>query len=375
MRVLHVLPTLSPTYGGPVSGASAIAKFSTQQGVPSFVYPPWGTWGGGRSLAYLPGPAQFACLVRQVKSMDIVMVHGIWTLATSIAALLAGYHAIPYIVNLHGMLDRWSLRRSRWKKQFYGALIERSVLRRASGMRFLNEEELEEARDFGLEAPAFILPNGVAMDEFADLPSRNNPASPFHHLQNRTVVLFLGRLHSKKGLSILIPALAQARQVQPDLHLILAGPDEGGFRKQVERWAVKHGLTGSVTFTGMVTGQSKREVLGAADFFVLPSYQEGDSLAVKEAMAASLPVLITPACHMPEVAEQNSGLIVEPNEGQVAEALIVLASDRNILRTMGTNGRRLMERKYGWKSIVGQFIEIYGDILRGEFSSAAWRLI
>lgn len=374
MRILHVLPTLSRAYGGLVRSALALDKFCSEQEIGSFVYPPWGAWRGGRCLAHFPGPLQLISLFRKVKTSDIIMAHGLWALGTTSACLLARYHSKPYIVNLHGMLDRWSLQQSRWKKQLYGALFERRVLRRASGLRFLNDEELEEARDYGLEAPVFVVPNGVDVSEFRKLPSRNDPRNAFHQLEGQTVVLFMGRLHPKKGLALLIAALAKARKVQRDLHLVLAGPDEGGYLRKIRRLIADYSLERSVTLTGMLAGETKRQVLGAADLFALPSYQEGDSIAVKEAMAAGLPVVITRACHVPEVAEKRAGVIIEHDAEQLADALVVLGGNRDLRRSMGENGRILIAEKYSSQFVAGQIIEICKDILRGECSSAAWRM-
>lgn len=367
MRVLHVLPTRAREYGGPVAVAEQIVGELRRRGVDASLFP-----ADEENPGF--GYATLRTLCHAVTQSDFVHIHGLWSFHATSAALISRWKGIPYIVTPHGMLDRWSLLRSRFKKLLYAFLFERRNLIKAAGVHFLNEEELSESREFEPRCRGFILPNGVKTDSFNSLPGREVFELRYSECRGRVLALFLGRLHPKKGFNILLSAFATALEQVTELHLIVAGPDEGGYLETLQAMTVSLCIAQRVTFTGLVKGEAKREVLGAADFFVLPSYQEGDSLAVKEAMAASLPVLITRACHMPEVAEQNCGLIVELNEGQVAEALIVLASDRNLLRTLGTNGRRLMEQKYEWKSITGQLIEIYGDILRGEFSSAPWRL-
>lgn len=340
----------------------------------SVVHPPPGTWGGGRAVGYLPGPRQVRHLAAETRVSDVVMIHGLWTVTGCVAAYIARSAGTPYVIAPHGMLDRWALARGALKKRLFGVVAQRRALQRAAALRFLNDDELREASDYGITARAFVLPNGVAPEDLAVTPRRLDPRNKHHDEQERVVVLFLGRLHPKKGLRLLIAAFAAARKQVPELQLVIAGPDEGGHRKEVERWIAEHQLTGSVSLPGIVLGESKRQLLRAADLFVLPSYQEGDSQALKEAMAAGLPAVITRACHFDAVDQAGAGMVIDTDAQALEAALVRLASDSALRHGMGARARQLIEEQFTWTRLGAQLRRVFDDVLSGEYTSPAWRL-
>ena len=276
------------------------------------------------TYVYWPGWNGLGDIARETSAADIVHVHGLWTIPGTVACRSARRHAKPYIITLHGMLALWSLKRSRRKKRVYAALFENRNLENAAALHFLNDSERDEAKLFGASTRSFVIPNAVDLEGFTDLPTRQALDHVIPQAQGKTVVLFLGRLHKKKGLDTLIPAFAQASARSPDLHLLIAGPDEGGYRARVEGWVGDHNLNESVTFLGSVHGDDKKTLWGGADIFVLPSHEEGDSMAVKEAMAARLPVVVTRQCRIPQVETRGAGLVVDPTPESVADALVAL---------------------------------------------------
>ncbi len=350
LHILHILPTRSKEYGGPVSVAEAMAEEAVRQGAECAIYPPRGDEAGTNGVR---------ALWRAVRSANIVHIHGLWNLHAVVAAGAARWEGIPYVITPHGMLDHWARARSRFKKQVYGYLFERRNLRRAAAVHFLNSEECAEARSYGVPMNTFVLPNGVFAEHFADLPDKTTLGKAYPELKDRVIVLFLGRLHPKKGFDLLIPAFAHAITSCPRLHLLVAGPDQGGYRDELEAQIREFGLLSRVTFLGMVSGQHKLEALAAADFFVLPSHQEGDSVAVKEAMACGLPVLITPACHFPEVQENGAGMVVPPDVQAWQKALMGLYINEADRIQMGNKARGLVHTRYTWQKVVRQLLDVY----------------
>jgi len=166
------------------------------------------------------------------------------------------------------------------------------MLNAAAAVQALTEEEKRSIHRFGVSAPVVTIPNGVSLEDFLDLPSGEVFEQDYPHLQGKIVILYLGRLHPLKGLDLLIKATRLLAIQRKDVHVVIAGPDTEGYRKAA---------------------------LSRADIFVLPSYAEGFSMALLEAMASGLPVVITPQCHLPEVAHAKAGFVVEPQ----AEALAV----------------------------------------------------
>ena len=334
--------------------ADAMGEESIRQGVECTIYPPRSNEVGAEGLL---------ALWRALRGANLVHIHGLWNLNATLAAIIARWENIPYIITPHGMLDRWALARSRFKKLVFGYLLERRNLRRAARVHFLNDEECAEAKNLEEPLQTFVLPNGVFADRFDHLPQKTTLSQSYPQLEGKVVVLFLGRLHPKKGFDLLLPAFALALETCPLLHLLLAGPDEGGYKALLEAQSESLGLLSKITFVGMVSGELKRAAFASADYFVLPSHQEGDSVAVKEAMACRLPVLITPACHFPEVQEAGAGLVVAPDVSSWHKALISLYMDEQARIQMGNQARSLVHARYTWQKVVHQLIDEYRRIL------------
>jgi glycosyltransferase involved in cell wall biosynthesis len=360
MRVLHVLPTRAASYGGPTRVAEGYAARLAPLGVDCQIYPPPGVE-PPRNLQFYPGLRGTLGLVRAVRRTNLVHVHGLWTVPTTAAASLARAFGKPYVVTPHGMLDRWSMRQSARKKQIYAALAERRTLAGASAIHFFNAEEAEEAQDFMPLDRTFLLPNGVELASFADMPGRAELEAAVPETRGKTVALFLGRIHPKKGFDIFLPAMAKV--AAPELLFLIAGPDEGGYRAEVEAMARSLGVADKLHFVGQVDGEAKRRLLGGADFFVLSSHQEGDSVAIKEALAAGLPVLISTCCHLPEVAAFGAGMVTADTAASVAEALPVLLRPEE--RARQAAAARELARRYDTPTLAGQLARVYQAILAG----------
>ena len=178
-------------------------------------------------------------------------------------------------------------------------------------------------------------------------------------LEGKFVLLFFGRVHVKKGLDLLAEALGRIATDQPELHLVVAGNDDGawpGFRDRMAQL----GLTSRLTYLGHVSGERARQVWAAADAFILPSYSEGFSMAVLEALACRLPSLITTACHFPEVAAAGGAIVVTPDVGRCHPGPARPArSDAPGARLLGQNGRRLVEDHYTWDRQAERLAAVY----------------
>jgi glycosyltransferase involved in cell wall biosynthesis len=350
LQILHILPTRSRVYGGPVSVAEAMAKESAKQGAQCLIYP---------SLSDECGKNSVVALWRAVNRANIVHIHGLWSLHASVAAVAARWGGVPYVITPHGMLDHWARSRSRFKKQIFGYLFEHRNLRSAAAVHFLNSEEYDESRSYCVTNHPFVLPNGVFAEYFENLPDKTQLSRTYPELQGKVIALFLGRLHPKKGFDLLLPAFAQAVNSCPRLHLLVAGPDQGGYKAVLEAQIRQLGILSHVTFLGMVSGEHKLEAFASADFFVLPSHQEGDSVALKEAMACGLPVLITPACHFPEVHQESAGIVVPSNKQAWQRALVLLYGDKKLRIMMGQRAFRLVLERYTWDKVVPQLLDVY----------------
>ena len=302
---------------------------------------------------------------RAVAAAEVVHFHGIWQEHTRRGSRIARRSNVPYLIAAHGMLEPWALRHKALKKKVYTALVEGKNLREASCLHALSRPEVGHLRAVAPKTPIAWVPNGVDLAPFDDLPDRSELEATHPELVGKTVVLFYGRLHVKKGLDLLVSALSKLKLDHPRVHLLLAGNDDGALAPTLAQ-AGSSGVLDRITVVGHVSGQLARQVWGAADLFALPSYSEGFSMAILEALAARLPVLATTACHFAELAEADAGMIVEPTEEGVTLGLRdLLERSKPDLAALAGNGRSLVEDRYTWDSVAARLAEVYDWLIGG----------
>ena len=290
-------------------------------------------------------------------------IHGLWQEHSAASAAYCAATRKPYVVSAHGFLERWALRNRGWKKALYGKLVEYPNLARAGCLIALTEVELGDYRRIGLRNPVAVIPNGVDQPEFV---SPRLFTTAFPETEGKFLVLFLGRIHYKKGLDILARSWADVAASYPDAHLVMAGPDIQGNRALMERQIQELGLQRRVTFTGMLDGDLKWSAVFAASVFVLPSYSEGLSGAVLQALSAGLPVIISHQCNMPCVADHGAGWVIEPEFPRLSAALReALSATPGQLRQIGAKGHQLTTERYSWETVARQAAEVYDWLLHG----------
>jgi glycosyltransferase involved in cell wall biosynthesis len=298
-------------------------------------------------------------LVESIRRAQVVHIHGLWQTQTCRGAPAARAARVPYLITAHGMAEPWALRQKYWKKRVYLALIEARNLRRASCLHALSRPEIDHLRALAPWTPICFIPNGVDLAFAEVLPPRSALEAEHPELCGKFVLLFFARLHVKKGLDLLAEAMGRIAADHPDVHLLLAGIDDGAwspFRERMDQL----GLGARMTYLGHVAGERACRAWAAADAFVLPSYSEGFSMAVLEAMACRLPSLITTACHFPEAAEAEAAISVTPDVDSVTRGLRVMLERSPAQRKeLGLNGRRLVEESYTWDRQADRLASVY----------------
>ncbi|MBL8292190.1 MAG: glycosyltransferase [Bryobacterales bacterium] len=301
-------------------------------------------------------------LEEEIAAADIVHVHGLWEEHTAEACRLARRHGKPYLISAHGMLDPWAVRQKRWKKAIYAALIERRNLLRAACLRAVTPAEVNDYRLFGIDGrDVTVIPLGVRVPDRVDAREflQRYPA-----LTGKRLVLFLGRLHRKKGLDLLCRAWLGVRRRVPEAHLVLAGPVAEDSRQLLESLIRETAIGDTVTLPGMLSGGLKWSALAAATVFVLPSYSENFAVAISEAMAVGCPVVVTRQCNRPEVAEAGAGWVIEPDVAQLEDKLVgALSLNESERVRVGGHGVRLVGKRYSWQAIGAQTADVYSRIL------------
>ncbi|BDS07654.1 poly(glycerol-phosphate) alpha-glucosyltransferase [Oceaniferula spumae] len=308
-------------------------------------------------------------------SPNVIHTHGLWTYLSVAVPRWAKRYGRPYVVSPHGMLDAWALNRSRTKKQLASILYERRHLAGAACLHALCQSEAESIRAYGVKVPVAIIPNGI------DLPEQNECQGGVTR-QSKTL-LFLGRIHPKKGLANALRAWAKADRGDRDWQFVIAGWDQERHELELKQICdelsisyadipatqLLHGKDDkyrsvSVVFTGSVFGDTKEELLRLADAFILPSYSEGLPMSVLEAWAYKLPVLMTEHCNLPEGFAAKAAVPIKTEIASIADAMVKLfsASDEE-LSQLGENGFNLVSERFTWHKIAEQMNELYHWVL------------
>jgi len=286
-----------------------------------------------------------------VNDADIVHGHGFYVATNWLFGRAARHHRRTLVYHPHGMFEPWILNRSQIKKRIVHFLYEDANFKYASLWRALTGREADQIRAQGIVAPIIVSPNGINVSDYDLVTQIRQARKSTGGIRN---LLFLGRLHPKKGLPLLIEAWSQLPgSARSGWRVVIAGPDELGHRAQLQSLIKNYGLERDFEFIGPVSGTRKLEVLADSDAFVLPSHSEGFSIAILEALACRLPVLATDACNFPEVSTLGGGWCTASALGPLKVALgALMRESTDGLSQRGECGRALVESRYSWARIA-----------------------
>lgn len=350
------------TYTTDANGAGNLSVSLRQpvmiDGVPVTYFPRW--WFGREekppNLFFSPGMGQ---QLRRLKreNFDLILIHATFCDPSRMAAKAAQRAGIPYICYTHGTFEPWRMSFKKYKKKLYMALIERKILMEAAGIVVCNGAETIFLQKYGITTPIKRIPWGIQLG--SKNSTRNELENFFPALQAKPYILFLSRLHRMKGLDLLIPAFAKATKRSRDWHLVIAGPDEGGYKQIIENMVKNCDLNKQVLLTGLVEGKRKSILLDHAEFYVLPSYSEGFSVSIAEALGYGLPVVITTTCYVPEVKEKHAGLVVPPDQTALSLALKEMMENYDLRRNSGENALSLAQQHFTWEAVTKDSLDFY----------------
>jgi poly(glycerol-phosphate) alpha-glucosyltransferase len=293
---------------------------------------------------------------------DLLHSHALWQYPSFLAKQWRARFRRPHLISPRGALDPWALSHSRWKKKLAGLCFENKHLFEASCLHALSTSEARSIRRYALRNPIAIIPNAV------DLPLLEKQKA---ESRKQKVLLFLGRLHPKKGLIPLLRSWAELKKTESRKqntemwNLLIAGWDQGGHEAELKRCCRDLGIESSVQFHGPAHGDAKNALFRQADAFILPSFSEGLPVAVLEAWSYALPVFMTEACNLPEGFEHGAAFKLKVQETKIQGLTPLGEVGDDELRTMGARGRRLVEDRFTWPAVASQMKAVYDWLLGG----------
>ena len=323
----------------------------------------WAADGSASSTPLLPTDSNVrrfggsaAAALRTFGGVDIMHDNGIWRWHHHRLAALAEELAVPRIVSTRGMLEPWAFRHKLIKKRFAWSMYQARDLKRAQCHVATSQTEARNLRSLKLSVPVTTIPNGI------DVPEEGDASLSRRGRGLTRTALFLGRIYPIKGLPMLVEAWARVR---PDGWLLrIAGPDEAGHQKEIERLVTAAGLGDSIMFTGPIGPDQKSAAFYDADLFVLPSHSESFGMAVAEALAHGVPVLTTTGTPWPILREKECGWWVEASADGLTQGLRQATSaSTDALRAMGMRGRAYVTAELNWKHIADLMLSTYETVL------------
>jgi glycosyltransferase involved in cell wall biosynthesis len=304
--------------------------------------------------------------LRQLASqeLDIIHNHGLWMFPNLYARQAAILNDLPLVISPRGMLEPWSLKYGSAQKWLAWQLYEHKNLKSATLFHATSAAEVKSIRSLGFTQPIALVPNGVHLPDLDQIADREILTQLFPELTGKRWLLYLSRIHPKKGLDTLLHAWQRLASRFPEWHLIIAGSDIVGYQTQLTALTHQLNLQQKVTFTGMLSGAHKASALGNSDLFVLPTHSENFGIAIAEALAYAMPVITTKEAPWQDLENHQCGWWIDDNPSELTRALVEgmeLSSEQR--KVMGLKGHELVKNKYSWEPIGQQMAAVYRWVL------------
>ncbi len=386
MRVLHTIPSLSPRDGGPSFALPVIAGGLHRAGIQVDVAVTDDDGRGGhldvsldrpvnrdgvnyfyfrrQSRFYKTSWSMTGWLSRHIRQYDLVHIHALFSYSSTVAAFLAMKNHIPYVVRPLGVLNRWGMQnRRRGLKQLSFRLIERHILDNAAAVHYTSQQERLEAEEAGATSRPSVIPLGIDLSEFEQMPGPGSFYRKFPEAVDRDIILFLSRLDAKKGLDLLLRAFAEIQDQCPQALLVIAGSGEEAFVAGLRQLAEALKVADKIIWAGFLSGEEKLSAFRAATLFALPSYSENFGIAVVEALAAGLPCVVSDQVGIAsDISEFEAGQVVPCQAAPLALALRSLLTEPDLRRALALRACRLARHRFSEESMVRALTGLYGQV-------------
>jgi glycosyltransferase involved in cell wall biosynthesis len=393
MKILHFIPVYKPAwqYGGPVRSVSTLCESLAACGERVVVATTTSglcgqhriTWNlecptivDGVEVYYFarnPFPLyiESPSLRKHIRSLmvdaDLVHLSGVWQPLSLSVTTTARRLKKPYVCSLRGTINSWAWKQRTIRHRLYWTLFESHQLSRASALHMTSDMEREDAvsRGIGIGQKVFVVPNSIDSSQFVrseHLAWRFRESVSASDAQK--LMLYLGRLHAKKGIDLFLNSAAAVLRETPDWLFLIVGPSENGYRDKLMSQVQRLGLSSKVRFVDLVAGTDRLGALSAADLFILTSHTENFGMSVVEAMAASVPVLISDRVGIcKEIRSDGAGYITGQDHASIRSALITLISDAGLRSFYAANGRKCVLQRFDTAAVAQQMRASYRELL------------
>jgi glycosyltransferase involved in cell wall biosynthesis len=381
MKVVHIIASVNANVGGPSQSVAQLGRHLAECGnavrLMSLDYKGLGSLPSIGNAVLDITPAQFLAvhfrgysrkfalrICAAAQDCDVVHNHGLWMWPNFFARRAATHTDRPLVVSPRGMLEPWAMKRGRFKKSLFWRLFEQENLAHASMFHATSHDEAVSIRDLRFKQPIALIPNAVELPELTTIADRRILEAIHCELRGKRWLLFLSRLHAKKGIRELLSVWREIHSDFPAWQLIVAGNLDVEFGPAILKQIRQQSLDKSVTVVGHLDGQQKAAALRHAELFVLPSYSENFGIAIAEALAHATPVITTTATPWRELPGAGAGWCIEPGEESLRQTLpSAMRLSGAQLAEMGSAGRKLMATRHDWTKVAREMARSYEWLL------------
>jgi glycosyltransferase involved in cell wall biosynthesis len=378
MKILEVAPYFSPQLGGVpeviyqlsahlAENGHQVTVLASQYATDKATYPDGGFQqvllpATFAKFGFYPTPAMVSWLAKHVREYDVIHVHEVRTFQNILVHHFSRRYAIPYVLSAHGTLPLIVQRQT--LKRIFDLLFGRRIIESAECIVAVSEYEQKEIVAFGVDPGKIrVIYNGINLEEYENLPPKGKLRLELGIDSESKIILFLGRLHKRKGLRILLEAFARLQSERDDLVLVLAGPDEGE-RERLEALAAQLGIQRKVLFVGPCYHERKFAALVDADVVVYPSQYEIFGLVPFEALLCGSPVVVSDDSGMGELIRKAKAGFRTPygDAAALADGIRAALSDPDAVCDMIACGQSFIRAEIDWKIITQKFEALYAGL-------------
>jgi glycosyltransferase involved in cell wall biosynthesis len=368
LRILQIVPSLAQTTGGPTRSVPTLGKALSKLGYKVILYtttwPQYGyrnsslttddfgyeihTFPARRNPLFLNlphSPALVQAVIRHSREFDIVHNFSLWNPVATFSLRALRRLGVPYCLSPLGMLDPVVLHRNRCRKFVWRLFWEQANVEAATVIHFTARLEEERAKSFWKLNHTIVLPHGIDLQHWKNLPDRRMLEARFEKIRGREVVLFVGRINWVKNLDVLLKSMAIVLRQRPQALLVCVGPDNEGYQSVLEKQARSSGIDDHVLFTGMLEGENLRAAYGCASVLALVSQKENFGYVAAEALASGIPVVLSTGVGLGSDWPPNAAIQrTEPTPERVAAALMRVLEFSAIQGNPNSEARSLAEK-------------------------------
>jgi glycosyltransferase involved in cell wall biosynthesis len=302
-------------------------------------------------------------LDENVRSFDVVHIHAVFNHSSIAAARACRRHLVPYVVRPLGTLDPWSLKQKSLRKSLFWSLVAKRMMADAATIHYTAQAEFDRVKDSLGLTHGSVVPLGIGSSDSVLGPQASPPAVP---ALRGPYILFLSRLHPKKGLDVLIKAFVavQKHQEFSEWRLVIAGDGDAAYVSSLKQLVSSNSADGFVSFIGWVSGDEKRDVLRKASLLVLPSSQENFGLCVLEALAEGVPVVVSRDVNLAnDIADAGAGWISAIDVASLQKTISEAMAHEEQRLSRGLAGK-LFSKNFSWERIAEELEKMYLAIIR-----------